>query len=86
MDLYFKDFQIEMDNHFTENGWTRVCDEEMFCGLISPMNTLNAMAHFDWDLLYFESTPVVEMAVTPHYARYGSTQCEALVRDCREKM
>lgn len=36
------------------------------------------MAHYDWDLLYFESTPVVEMAVTPHYARYGSTQCEVL--------
>lgn len=78
MDLYFKDFKVEMDNHFTANGWTRVCDEEMFCGLISPMNTLNAMAHYDWDLLYFESTPVVEMAVTPHYARYGSTQCEVL--------
>lgn len=78
MDLYFKDFIVEMNNLFTENGWTKVSDEAMFCGLISPMNTYGAMAHYDWDLTYQDCTPVVEMAFNPPYSRFGSSDCEAL--------
>lgn len=78
MDLYLKDFIVEMNNQFTENGWTKVSDEAMFCGLISPMNTYGAMAHYDWDLTYHNSTPVVDLAFNPPYARFGSSDCEAL--------
>lgn len=78
MDLYFKDFAVEMDSHFTANGWTKVSDHEMFCGLIDPVSTAGVMAHYGWDMLYQESVPVIEMANNPPYARFGTTQCEAL--------
>lgn len=78
MDLYFNDFKAELNNHFTQNGWTKVCDNEMFCGLIEPSDTCNAMAHYNWDLHYQDSRPVVEMTLNPHYARFGSSECEAL--------
>ena len=79
MDLFFNDIIPELDMHFTQNGWTKVCDQEMFCGLIHPMDINGAMAHYGWDLLYQESVPTIEMTVTPPYARFGSSQCEALV-------
>lgn len=83
MDLYFKDFIVEMNNLFTENGWTKVSDDGMFCGLIRPIDTYGAMAHYDWDFHYEESLPNLELAASPNYVRFPGTQCEALAI-CRD--